>query len=97
MNRLKELREDNDLLQREVADALGISQRNYSYFETGQTLLTEDILRKIANYYKTSVDYVLYKTDVRKPYPASIVKEELEEKAKEKTKRKRRKKEEVKA
>ena len=40
MNRLKELRESNDLMQREAAKALGITQRNYSYFETGHTLLT---------------------------------------------------------
>ena len=51
MNRLKELREDNDLVQREIASKLGISQRSYSYYETNQTVLTEDILQKIANYY----------------------------------------------
>ena len=66
MNRLKELRESNDLMQREVAKALGITQRNYSYFETSHTLLTEDILIKIANFYETSIDYILYQTDVRK-------------------------------
>lgn len=47
INRLRELRESNDLMQREVAKALGITQKNYSYFETGQTLLTEDILIKL--------------------------------------------------
>ena len=51
MNRLKESREDNDLVQREIASELGISQRSYSYYETNQTVLTEDILQKIANYY----------------------------------------------
>lgn len=79
MNRLKELREDNDLVQREIAGELGISQRSYSYYETNQTVLTEDILQKIANYYNTSIDYILYRTDIRKPYPKSIVEEEKEE------------------
>ena len=44
MNRIKELREDRDLLQKDVAKELGITQRNYSYIETGKTMLTEDIL-----------------------------------------------------
>lgn len=74
MNRLKELREDNDLLQKDIAEKIGITQRNYSYFETGQTMLTEDILLKLANYYNTSIDYLLYKTDERLPYPKSIMK-----------------------
>ena len=73
MNRLKEMREDKDLLQREIAEQLGITQRNYSYLETGQTLLTEDILEKLADFYQTSTDYILYRTDERKPYSKSIV------------------------
>ena len=78
MNRLKELREDNDLLQREVAKSLGIPQRNYSYLETGKTYLTDDILKKLVDFYKTSIDYILYKTDERSPYSKSIVTEEKE-------------------
>ena len=77
LNRLKELREDNDLLQKDVAKALGISQRNYSYIETGKTVLTEDLLRKLASYYETSIDYLLYLTDERLPYPPSIVGEDV--------------------
>ncbi len=73
MNRLKEMREDKDLLQREVAEKIGITQRNYSYYETGKTLLTEDILEKLANFYQTSIDYILYRTDVRTPYPESRI------------------------
>lgn len=75
MNRLRELREDNDLLQKDLAKILNITQRNYSYFETGKTMLTEDILKRIANYYNVSIDYLLYQTDNRKRYPKSIVKE----------------------
>lgn len=78
MNRLRELKEDHDLVQKEIARNLGITQRNYSYYETNQTILTEDILQKLANYYDTSIDYILYRTDIRKPYPKSIVdKEEI--------------------
>ncbi len=76
MNRLKELREDRDILQKEIAKSLGITQRNYSYLETGCTALTEDILKKLANLYHTSIDYILYQTDKREPYPPSLLKEE---------------------
>lgn len=76
MNRLKELREDNDLLQKDVADSLGISQRNYSYIETGKTALDADTLIKLARFYETSIDYILYETDERLPYPPSFIEEE---------------------
>ncbi len=74
MNRLKELREDKDILQKEIAQLMGISQRKYSYYETGQTNLTDEILKKLADYYQTSIDYILYQTDERKPYKKSIMK-----------------------
>ena len=73
MNRLKEMREDRDILQKDIAKDLGITQRNYSYFETGMTALTEDILNKLADYYQTSIDYILYRTDKKEVYPKSIV------------------------
>lgn len=76
MNRLKELREDKDLMQKEVAQKIGFTQRNYSYYETSQTILNEDILERLANYYNTSTDYILYRTDIREPYPKSIVEKE---------------------
>ena len=73
MNRLKDLREENDWYQKDVAKKLGITQRNYSYLETEQTMLTVDILKKIALLYNTSIDYLVYVTDERKPYPKSKV------------------------
>lgn len=73
MNRLKELREDKDLNQTELASILHLTQRNYSYFETGQTALTQEILEGLADYYNVSVDYLLYRTDERKPYPKSNI------------------------
>lgn len=76
MNRLKELREDKDLMQKEVAQKIGLTQRNYSYYETSQTILNEDILERLANYYNTSTDYILYRTDIKAPYPKSVVEKE---------------------
>ncbi|WP_432353425.1 helix-turn-helix domain-containing protein [Anaerotruncus rubiinfantis] len=66
-NRLKDLREDSDLLQREVAEAIGITTRKYSYIETGTQPLTEEILIKLAAFYRTSTDYILRLTDEREP------------------------------
>ena len=62
-NRIRDLREDNDLTQQKLADAIGITQRKYSYLETGTQQLTDEILVKLANYYKVSIDYLLRQTD----------------------------------
>lgn len=71
-NRVKDLREDHDLTQEQIAKAIGITQRKYSYIETGSQLLTEEILNSLADYYNTSVDYILCRTDQKEPYPKSI-------------------------
>ena len=62
MERIKNLREDNDLTQQELADALHISQRSYSHYENGSRKLPLDILIAIADYYCCSVDYLLGRT-----------------------------------
>lgn len=67
--RIKELREDNDLSQTQVAQAIGISQRKYSYLETGTQQWTDELLVRIAVFYQTSVDYLLCLTDEMSPYP----------------------------
>ena len=67
--RIKALREDNDLTQTQVATALGISQRKYSYLETGVQQWTDDMLIRLAVFYQTSVDYLLELTDDKAPYP----------------------------
>ena len=67
--RIKALREDRDLTQTQVADALGISQRKYSYLETGVQQWTDELLVKLADFYQTSVDYLLERTDEKRPYP----------------------------
>ena len=60
--RIHDLREDHDLTQQQVADAIGITQRKYSYVETGQQQLTADILIKLADFYDVSIDYILRQT-----------------------------------
>lgn len=62
-NRIKDLREDRDLTQAQVAKALGITQRKYSYVETGTQPLTDELLVKLAHFYKVSTDYILMLSD----------------------------------
>ena len=62
-NRLKDLREDRDLTQTQVAKAIGITQRKYSYIETGTQQLTDEILVKLAKFYGVTVDYILKLSD----------------------------------
>ena len=69
--RIKELREDTDLNQTEFASILGMSQTGYSKYETGENDIPTAILIKLADYYNTSVDYILGRTDKRHPYPPS--------------------------
>lgn len=73
MNRLKELREDKDLFQKDIAKYLNMSQTGYSQYETETNDIPTEILRNLADYYDTSIDYILYRTDERKPYPKSIL------------------------
>ena len=73
MNRLKELREDKDLFQKDIAKYLNMSQTGYSQYETETNDIPTEILRNLADYYNTSIDYLLYRTDERKPYPKSIL------------------------
>ena len=67
-NRLRDMREDRDLNQTALAKALGVHQTTYSSYELGKLSLTADLLVKLAEYYKTSVDYLLGLTDEKKPY-----------------------------
>lgn len=67
--RLKDIREDRDLTQREVADYLHIRQNTYSQYENGQRGLPIDTLIKLARYFDVSTDYILGLTDEDRPYP----------------------------
>ena len=69
MLRLKDLREDRDLKQEEIAKILNISQTNYSKYELGKVNIPISSLKKLAEYYNTSVDYLLGLTSEIKPYP----------------------------
>ena len=74
INRLKEIREDRDLKQDEVAKALGIKQQQYSEYERGIVLISIEKLNKLADFDDTSIDYLVGRTDERKPYKKSILK-----------------------
>ena len=69
--RLRDLREDHDLTQAEVASYLNIKQNTYSQYENGIRQIPYDLLMKLAIYYETSVDYILALTDSETPYPRS--------------------------
>ena len=75
MNRLKELREDRDLYQKDIAKVIHIDQSNYSKYELEKINIPIETLHKLADFYNTSIDYILYWTDVMKAYPKSIVDE----------------------
>ena len=62
-NRIRDLREDKDLNQTEVATYLGMSQTGYSKYETGENDIPTGILIKLADFYGVSVDYILNRTN----------------------------------
>lgn len=66
--RIRELREDNDLKQRELAEILNCSQRVYSNYERGDIDIPAEILIKLSKYYSVSTDYLLGISDVQNPY-----------------------------
>lgn len=66
--RLRDLREDADLIQTQIAEYLGMSQTGYSKYETGENDIPTQILIRLADYYKVSVDYLLGRTDDKKPF-----------------------------
>lgn len=66
--RIRDLREDKDMTQSEIAKILHCSQRVYSNYERGDVDIPTQLLINLADYYNTSVDYLLGLTDERKPY-----------------------------
>jgi len=67
--RIRDLREDHDLNQTQIATFLGMSQTGYSKYETGENDIPSAVLIKLANYYNTSIDYLLGQTDKKERYP----------------------------
>lgn len=72
-NRIRDLREDKDLLQKDLAKVLNCSQVCYSRYELGLRDIPTDILRKLADFHNTSIDYLLLRTDNPHPYPPSHI------------------------
>ena len=63
--RIRDLREDHDLTQKQVAQILGMSQTGYYKSETGENDIPTAVLIKLADFYKTSIDYLLDRTDIK--------------------------------
>ena len=61
--RIRNLREDSDLTQQQVGEAINVPQRTYAYYESGQRMLPPRVLCALADFYKVSVDYLLERTD----------------------------------
>lgn len=61
--RIRDLREDRDLTQKQVAQLLGMSQTGYSKYETGENDIPTAVLIKLADFYQTTTDYLLGRTD----------------------------------
>lgn len=67
--RIRDLREDRDLYQKDLAEYLQCSQVCYSYYEMGKRDIPTDVLIRLADFYGTSTDYLLGRTDEAKAYP----------------------------
>ena len=72
--RIKDLREDRDLTQKDISKILNISQVAYFYYELNRRSIPLEILSKLADFYNTSIDYLVYRTDEIKPYYKKIPK-----------------------
>ncbi|KPG72038.1 helix-turn-helix domain-containing protein [Enterococcus sp. RIT-PI-f] len=68
-HRIRDLREDKDLNQGQLATILSVNQATYSRYESGKLEIPLQSLIKLADFYSTSVDYLLNLTDQQKPYP----------------------------
>ncbi len=66
--RIRDLRNDHDITQKELAKILGMSQTGYSKYETGENDIPTEILIRLADYYNVSIDYLLDQTDCKKRY-----------------------------
>ena len=67
--KIRDLREDKDLTQKQIAKILNCSQRIYSNYERGEVDIPTQVLIKLAEFHRTSVDFLLGLTDEKRPYP----------------------------
>ncbi len=71
--RIRDLREDAELFQKDLANMLSCSQRTYSDYERGKLDIPTDVLIRLADYYGTTTDYILGRTNVRQnPFPDCV-------------------------
>ena len=63
--RLRDLREDNDITQSQIASVLNIRQNTYSQYENGKRQMLIELLWKLADYYNTSIDYLVGRTNTK--------------------------------
>ena len=68
-NRLRDLREDRDLKQKDLADLLRVHQTTYSDYELGRLNIPIAALHALADFYGVSIDYLLGRTNEKQPYP----------------------------
>lgn len=67
--RIRDLREDNDLNQEDLAKLLHCTQACYSNYENGKRDIPTEVLDRLANFYDVSVDYIMGRTNIKTPYP----------------------------
>ena len=67
--RIRNMREDKDMTQAQIAEYLSIHQTTYSDYELGNLNIPVPVLDKLAHLFETSIDYLVNRTDVKKPYP----------------------------
>lgn len=73
-NRIKELREDNDKKQEEVAEYLNITQQQYSLYENAKRTMPMDLIILLARYYNVDMNYIAALSNIKKPYPKEEMK-----------------------
>ena len=69
MLKIRDIREDKDLTQKQISKVLNCTQQTYSRYETGEITIDVNNLEKLADFYNTSTDYLLGRTNEIKPYP----------------------------
>ena len=67
--RIRNLREDADLTQAQMGEKINVPQRTYAYYESGERMVSPQVLAALAQYHHVSVDYLLGLTDEKTPYP----------------------------
>ena len=67
--RIRNLREDQDLTQAYIGKVLNVTQKSYSRYENGDRAIPIELLSKLADFYDTSVDYLINRTNNKTPYP----------------------------